>query len=86
MNYPSLNVMCKLNMVRGLPNINVDKCLCEACLLGKQHREKFEKGKAWRARQKMELVHSDLCGPMQTASLGGAEYFVTVIDNFNMKV
>ena len=50
LNYPTLNVMCKLNMVKGLPKINVDKCLCEACLLGKHHKEKIEKGKAWRAR------------------------------------
>ena len=55
-------------------------------MLGKQHREKFEKGKAWRARQKLELVHSDLCGPMKTASLGGAKYFVTFIDDFSRKV
>lgn len=78
LNYPNLNVMCKLNMVKGKPNINVDKCLCQACLFSKQH-------KAWRARQKLGFVHSDLCGPMQTASLGGAKYFVTFIDDFYRK-
>lgn len=85
LNYTSLKLMCRLNMVGGLPVIDADRCLCEACLMGKQHREKFEKGKAWRAIQKA-LVHSDLCGPMQIASLGGAKYFVTFIDDFSRKV
>ena len=55
-------------------------------MLSKQHREKFEKAKAWRARQKLGLVHSDLCGLMQTTSLGGAKYFITFIDDFSRKV
>ena len=28
----------------------------------------------------MELVHSDVCGPLSSESLGGAKYFVTFID------
>ena len=29
----------------------------------------------------LELVHSDVCGKMDVKSLGGAEYFVTFLDN-----
>jgi hypothetical protein len=28
-------------------------------------------------------VHSDVCGPMQVSSLGGAKYLVTVLDDFS---
>ena len=31
---------------------------------------------------KLQLVYSDVCGPMQTQSFGGAKYFVTFIDNY----
>ena len=31
----------------------------------------------------LQLVHSDLCGPMQTQSIGGAKYFVTFIDDYS---
>ena len=31
----------------------------------------------------MGLVHSDVCGPMLTASYGGAKYFVTFIDDYS---
>ena len=34
----------------------------------------------------LELVHSDICGPMKVTSLGGASYFVTFIDEFSRKV
>ena len=30
----------------------------------------------------MQLVHSDVCGPMRTQSIGGAKYFVTFIDDY----
>ena len=34
------------------------------------------------SRLKLRLVHSDVCGPMQTQSIGGAKYFVTFIDDY----
>jgi hypothetical protein len=39
-----------------------------------------------RATKPLEIVHSDVCGPMRTTSLGGARYFVTYIDDFSKKV
>lgn len=40
-------------------------------------------GQARRATQALEIVHSDLCGPMQTASLGGSRYFLLFIDDYS---
>uniref|UniRef100_H3H9V7 Integrase catalytic domain-containing protein n=1 Tax=Phytophthora ramorum TaxID=164328 RepID=H3H9V7_PHYRM len=34
-----------------------------------------------RAKQVLEVVHSDVCGPMQTPTFGGKRYFVTFIDD-----
>jgi transposase InsO family protein len=30
----------------------------------------------------LELVHTDICGPMSTISHGGNRYFITFIDDF----
>lgn len=33
----------------------------------------------------MELVHSDICGPINPISNGGKHYFITFIDDFSRK-
>jgi hypothetical protein len=47
----------------------------------KSHRVPFEKSKAKRASGLLELVHSDVCGPMQVPSMGGSRDFVTFTDD-----
>lgn len=39
-----------------------------------------------RFKYPLELVHSDVCGPMETESFGGSRYFVTFIDDCTRKV
>ena len=34
-------------MILGLPTISSTKDVCEGCVLGKHHKEMFDKGKAW---------------------------------------
>lgn len=57
---------------------------CEACQKGKQSRQPF-KSSGTKSSDILELVHSDLCGPMENASIGGAKYFLTFIDDFTRK-
>ena len=35
------------------------------------------------SKKRLELVHSDVAGPMKTKSFGDARYFVTFIDDFS---
>ena len=39
-------------------------------------------GKRLRATEPLELIHSDVCGPMSIKARGGYEYFVTFIDDY----
>lgn len=57
---------------------------CDHCLAGKQHRASFSR-KSTRRQGKLELVHSDVCGPIEVESLGGNRYFVTFIDDATRK-
>ena len=34
----------------------------------------------------LDLIHSDLCGPMSVVSLRGFEYYVTFIDDHSRKI
>ena len=56
--------------------------ICESCLLGKMTKTPFAKS-CERASGLLELVHSDVCGPMSTTARGGYEYFVTFTDDFS---
>ncbi len=59
--------------------------VCEACIEGKHQRTSFPKDEVTRASKLLELVHSDVCALMKTTSHGGAQYFVTFIDDFSRK-
>ena len=85
LNFGGLNLLHRKGMVRGLPLIEKPDSLCEGCILGKQHREKFPLGKSIRAKAPLEIVHSDLCGPMQTPSLASSHCMLTFIDDFTRK-
>ena len=41
------------------------------------------KAKGNRAKEVLELVHTNLCGPMNIQAKGGYEYFVTFIDDYS---
>jgi len=49
----------------------------------KQHKISFPKASQRNSTNILELVHSNVCGPMQIASLGGAKYFTFFIDDFS---
>ena len=78
-------MLSKMNMVDGLPWIKSNTSACEGCMVDKQHRDTFEKS-TQREKKSLELVHSDLCGPMNPISKGGARYILTFIDEFSRKV
>lgn len=61
-------------MVTGLPQIQISSQICEECDVGKQHWNHFSKGKSWRAKKVLELVHSDICGTIDPTSNGGKRY------------
>ena len=41
------------------------------------------KAKGYRAKEVLDLVHIDLCGPISTSTRGGYEYFNTFIDDYS---
>jgi len=57
-----------------------NKNICEGCVYAKSHRLPF--GTATRrADEILGRVHTDLCGPMPTLSIGGSRYILTFIDD-----
>ncbi|CAL5381550.1 unnamed protein product [Camellia sinensis] len=76
----ALIYMQKNQLVQGLPPLEEHLLGCKACQYGKQSRLPFPK-KAWRASQKLQLIHTDLGGPQRTPSLKGSKYYIVFIDD-----
>ena len=57
---------------------------CDHCLVGKQHKVSFNS--RYKKLKKLELVHFDVCGPMDVETLGGNKHFITFIDDATRKV
>ena len=49
---------------------------CEPCLMGKMTKTLFS-GTMERANDLLEIIHTDVCGPMSVEARGGYRYFLT---------
>eukprot|EP01018_Ginkgo_biloba_P029752 Gb_40566 [translate_table: standard] len=83
LSFQGLSLLHKKKIVKGIPVIQQREEVCLGCALGKQHRDSFPVNKSWRAKAPLELVHADICGAMQTQSLGKNIYFLTFIDDLS---
>lgn len=81
-NSPTLHRMAKHHSCHGIPPNLTPIHLCEGCLLGKASHQCFPRSQS-RSSQLNQLVHSDLCSPMETLSLTGNTYFVIFVDDFS---
>jgi len=55
---------------------------CEPCLLGKMTKTPFS-GTMERASDLLEIIHTDVCGPMSIEARGGYRYFLTFTDDLS---
>jgi len=59
--------------------------VCGICALGRQHKESETKSRE-RATELLQVIHTDVCGPMQTATLNGEKYFIAFTDEMSGRV
>lgn len=82
----NLQILQSKKMVQGLPQLTISNEVCVDCLKGKQHREPIPKRSTWRATQRLELIHADLCGPISLISNSEIKYVLCLIDDYSRKV
>ena len=79
-----LNVLAKKDVLPGLNNVDLEKC--SHYMAGKQTRVSFKRHPPSRKSKLLQLVHSDVCGPLNVKPFSGALYFVPFIDEFSRKL
>lgn len=73
------------DLVIGVPKLK--KChsgVCTGCALGKNTKGSFQSSTR-KTSKVLELIHSDVCGPMSVNSLGGFLYYVIFVDDYSRK-
>jgi transposase InsO family protein len=71
-------------LVTGMAVTSGDTGKCNSCLTEKAKRAPIRKGqKVSRAEKPLDVVHSDVLGPMQTVSSDGYRYVVSFVDSFS---
>lgn len=80
------NYMCEMQkMVSGMEFKSTDLCEpCIPCIEGKTCKSPF-KNKGTRANEILQIVHTDLCGPVEEPSFAGSRYVLLFIDDFTRK-
>uniref|UniRef100_A0ACD5ZKI0 Uncharacterized protein n=1 Tax=Avena sativa TaxID=4498 RepID=A0ACD5ZKI0_AVESA len=83
LHFQALKRLSSKEMVRGLPCLEHVEQFCDVCVVTKQRRLPFPQQASFRAKEKLELVHGDLCGPVTPATPGGRRYFLLLVDDFS---
>ncbi|CAD7012038.1 unnamed protein product [Ceratitis capitata] len=84
LNFESLAKMANENIVYGLKfKSQQQQNKCVTCARSKICVKKFPKVSENRAEKMCEVIHTDVCGPINIKSLGGSRYFVTFIDDMS---
>jgi hypothetical protein len=69
----------------GLPDFKVDhEGVCNGCAQGKNIKNLFSKSNS-KAEGVLEVIHSDVCGPIPSNSISGYVYYVSFIDDYSCK-
>lgn len=70
----------------GLEYDEVDKEPCVSCIEGKQSRKPFKTIACKKSTSLLEIIHSDICGPMSEVSFQGNRYVIFFIDDYSRRV
>lgn len=82
-NFQAMMLMSKHKMADGFPNFVQPKDVCKGCLLSKQARKPFPHKANYSTKQRLELLHADLCGPITPQTPAGKKYFFLLVDDFS---
>lgn len=93
-NFKVIAFMSSHAKVHGLPPLLSTSAFCTACRSGKQCREpkprrapiqtgQSKEGEHHRTISPLELLHTDICGPLSVNSLRGSRYILTITDDFS---
>nr|GEZ44276.1 retrovirus-related Pol polyprotein from transposon TNT 1-94 [Tanacetum cinerariifolium] len=83
-NFDTINDLAKNDLVSSLPKFQYAKeHLCPSCEQGKSKKASHPPKPVLNLKQRLHLLHMDLCGPMRFASINGKRYVLVIVDDYS---
>nr|GFC65333.1 retrovirus-related Pol polyprotein from transposon TNT 1-94 [Tanacetum cinerariifolium] len=84
LNFDTINDLARNDLVAGLPKFKYHKeHLCPSCKQGKSKRASHPLKPVPNSRQRLHILHMDLCGPIRIASINGKRYILVIGDDYS---
>ncbi|GKA66601.1 retrovirus-related pol polyprotein from transposon TNT 1-94 [Tanacetum coccineum] len=84
LNFDTIYDLAKNDLVTGLPKFKYHKeHLCPSCEQGKSKKASHPPKPVPSSKQRLHLLHMDLCGPMRVESINGKRYVLVIIDDYS---
>ncbi|GKD46526.1 retrovirus-related pol polyprotein from transposon TNT 1-94, partial [Tanacetum coccineum] len=84
LNFDTINDLAKNDLVTGLPRFkNHKEHLCPSCKQGKRKKASHPPKPVLNSKQRLHLLHMDLCGPMRSESINGKRYVMVIMDDYS---
>nr|GEU36992.1 hypothetical protein [Tanacetum cinerariifolium] len=83
-NFDTINDLARNDLVSGLLKFKYNKeHLCPSCEQGKSKRASHPPKPVPNSRQRLHLLHMDLCGPVRIAGINGKWYVLVIMDDYS---
>ncbi|GJY33575.1 retrovirus-related pol polyprotein from transposon TNT 1-94 [Tanacetum coccineum] len=84
LNFDTINDLAKNDLVTGLPKFKYHKeHLCPSCEQGKGKKASHLPKPVPNSKQRLHLLHMDLCGPIRVESINGKRYVLVIVDDYS---
>ncbi|GJX12957.1 retrovirus-related pol polyprotein from transposon TNT 1-94 [Tanacetum coccineum] len=84
LNFDTINDLARNDLVTGLPKFKYHKeHLCPSCEQGKSKRASHPPKPVLNSKQRLHLLHMDLCGSMRVESINGKRYVLVIVDDYS---
>nr|GEZ91442.1 hypothetical protein [Tanacetum cinerariifolium] len=84
LNFDTINDLARNDLVAGFPKFKYHKeHLCPSCEQGKSKRASHPPKPVPNSRQRLHLIHMDLCGPIRIASINEKRYILVIVDDYS---
>ena len=83
LNFDNLISISNMKKLRELPKLKrPNNIMCKQCQLGKMTKSSL-KSKTFTYKEVLEIVHIDLCGPIEVQIYKGDKYIMLFVDNYS---